>query len=77
VDPIRSGNRQVLGCSGKGNEVLGFLNFWDFFFLMVDELLVLRRDLLQGVRLHHIGFTEYEAYHFGTKYRVVFGSFDK
>jgi len=32
MDSIRSGNRQVLGCSGRGNEVLGFINFSEFFF---------------------------------------------
>jgi hypothetical protein len=55
----------VLGCSGRGYEVLGFINFWDF--LMVGDLIVLKKYLLQGVRLHLIGSTEYEAYHFGTK----------
>jgi len=66
VDSIRAGNRQLLGCSGRGNEVLGFINFWEFF-LMVEDLLILKKDLLQGVRLHLIGPTECEAYHFGTK----------
>jgi len=75
-DSIRSGNRQVLGCSGRGNEVLGFINFW--IFLMVEDLLVLKKDLLQGVKLHLIGSTKYEVYHFGRKKdRVVFGSFEK
>jgi len=49
LDSVR--DRQVLGCSGRGNEVLGFLNFWEIFFLMLDELLVLRRDLLQGGKI--------------------------
>lgn len=34
---------------------------------MVEDLLGLKKDLLQRIRLHRIGFTEYEAYHFGTK----------
>jgi hypothetical protein len=45
---------------------------------MLEELLVLKKDLLQGVILHRIGSTEYEAYNFGTKKdRVIFVSFEK
>ena len=56
----------MLVCSGEGSEVLGFLNFWEYF-LTGRRPTSFEEGSAPGVRLHGMGPTECEAYHFGTK----------